>query len=56
MNYIYGVIARHLTDAFDKCFSEANLWNIRQFYVAIPEFDQFAKHCVANLIWNCNIL
>lgn len=32
-----------------KGFSEANLKNIRQFYVIFSDFDQFATHCVANL-------
>ncbi|MDR2473610.1 MAG: DUF1016 N-terminal domain-containing protein [Tannerella sp.] len=34
-----------------KGFSEANLKNIRQFYIVFPDFDQFATHCVANLSW-----
>ena len=44
-------LSRYLTDTFGKGFSEANLMNIRQFYVAMPDFDQFATHCVANLTW-----
>jgi len=44
-------LSRHLTDTFGKGFSEASLWNIRQFYVTMPDFDQFATHCVENLTW-----
>ncbi len=44
-------LSRHLTDTLGKGFSEANLKNIRQFYLVFPDFDQFATHCVANLSW-----
>lgn len=41
-------LSRYLTDTFGKGFSEANLKNMRQFYLAYPEFD---TQCVANLSW-----
>jgi predicted nuclease of restriction endonuclease-like (RecB) superfamily len=44
-------LSRYLSDTFGKGFSEANLKNIRQFYLVFPKFDQFATHCVANLSW-----
>ncbi|MEJ5088521.1 DUF1016 N-terminal domain-containing protein [Sphingobacterium faecium] len=31
--------------------SEANLWNMREFYQVFPEFDQFSTQRVANLSW-----
>jgi predicted nuclease of restriction endonuclease-like (RecB) superfamily len=44
-------LSRHLSDTFGKGFSEANLKNIRQFYITFPDFDKLATHCVANLSW-----
>ncbi len=44
-------LSRYLTDVFGKGFSEANIKNMRQFYVVFPDFQQFATHCVANLSW-----
>jgi predicted nuclease of restriction endonuclease-like (RecB) superfamily len=44
-------LSRYLSDTLGKGFSEANLKNIRQFYVVFPDFDQFATQCVANLTW-----
>ena len=41
-------LSKYLTDTFGKGFSEANLKNMRQFYLAYPEFD---TQCVANLSW-----
>ena len=41
-------MSRYLTDTFGKGFSEANLKNMRQFYLTYPEFD---TQCVANLSW-----
>ena len=51
-DYLIVNLSRYLTDTFGKGFSEANLKNIRQFYIVMPEFDQFATHCVANLTWS----
>ena len=50
-DYIIANLSRYLSDTLGKGFSEANLKNIRQFYVAFPNFDQLATHCVANLSW-----
>ena len=50
-DYLITSLSRYLCDAIGKGFSEANLKNIRQFYVVFPDFDQFATHCVANLSW-----
>lgn len=44
-------LSRHLTSVLGKGFSEANLKNMRQFYLAFPDIGQFATHCVANLSW-----
>ena len=44
-------LSRYLSDTLGKGFSEANLKNIRQFYLVFPAFDPFATHCVANLSW-----
>ena len=44
-------LSRYLSDTLGKGFSEANLKNIRQFYLVFPDFDQFATQCVANLSW-----
>ena len=41
-------LSRYLTVTFGKGFSEANLKNMRQFYLTYPEFD---TQCVANLSW-----
>lgn len=50
----YGVrlienLSRYLTDTFGKGFSEANLQNMRKFYLAFPEFP---TQCVGNLAWS----
>lgn len=41
----------YLTDMFGRGFSEANLWNIRQFYLIFPDFAQFSTQCGGNLSW-----
>ena len=50
-DFLITSLSRHLSDTFGKGFSEANIKNIRQFYLTFPNFDQFATHCVANLTW-----
>lgn len=50
-DYLITGLSRYLTDTFGKGFSEANLWNFRQFYATFPEFRQFSTHCVGNLSW-----
>ena len=50
-DYLITNLSRYLSDTLGKGFSEANLKNIRQFYMVFPEFDQFATQCVANLSW-----
>jgi predicted nuclease of restriction endonuclease-like (RecB) superfamily len=47
--YLIVNLSKYLTDIFGKGFSEANLRNIRQFYLIFPEF---ATHRVANLSWS----
>lgn len=42
-------LSKHLTDTFGKGFSEANLQNIRRFYMTFPEFP---TQCVGNLSWS----
>jgi len=44
-------LSRYLSDTLGKGFSEANLWNIRQFYMVFPNFDKFSTQCVSNLTW-----
>ena len=44
-------LSKHLSDSFGRGFSEANLKNMRQFYLVFPDYEQFATHCVANLSW-----
>ena len=44
-------LSRYLTDCFGKGFSEANLWNFKQFYMIFPDFEQFSTQCVGNLAW-----
>lgn len=41
-------LSRYLTDTFGKGFSEANLKNMRKFYLTFPKLD---TQCVANLSW-----
>jgi predicted nuclease of restriction endonuclease-like (RecB) superfamily len=41
-------LSRYLTDTFGKGFSEANLKNMRRFYLTFPKLD---TQCVANLSW-----
>ena len=47
-DYLIVNLSRYLTDTFGKGFSEANLWNFRQFYLT---FLEFSTHCVGNLSW-----
>lgn len=44
-------LSKHLSDLFGKGFSEANLWNMKQFYQTFSDYDQFSTHCVGNLSW-----
>lgn len=44
-------LSRYLTDSLGKGFSVANLRNIRQIYLIFPNFNQFTRHCLANLSW-----
>jgi predicted nuclease of restriction endonuclease-like (RecB) superfamily len=50
-DYLITNLSHYLSDVFGKGFSEANLKNIRQFYLVFPNFDQLATHRVANLSW-----
>ena len=50
-DYLITNLSRYLSDTIGKGFSEANLWNIRQFYLVFPDFYQFPTHCVENLTW-----
>ena len=47
-DYLIVNLSRYLTDTFGKGFSEANIRNMRQFYIVFP---QFARQCLANLSW-----
>ncbi len=48
-DYLIVNLSKYLTDTFGKGFSEANLWNIRKFYLIFSEFD---TQCVTNLSWS----
>jgi predicted nuclease of restriction endonuclease-like (RecB) superfamily len=50
-DYLITNLSRHLSDTFGKGFSEANLWNMKQFYQTFPDFDKFPTHRVENLSW-----
>jgi Uncharacterized conserved protein len=50
-DFLITNLSRYLSDTIGKGFSEANLWNIRQFYLVFPDFDQFSTQCVGNLTW-----
>ena len=50
-DYLITNLSRYLSDTIGKGFSEANLFNIRQFYLVFPDFNQFSTHCVGNLTW-----
>jgi len=50
-DYLITNLSRHLSNTIGKGFSEANLWNIRQFYLVFPDLNQFSTHCVENLTW-----
>lgn len=41
-------LSRHLSDTLGKGFSEANLWNMKQFYQTFPDYGQFSTHRVEN--------
>jgi predicted nuclease of restriction endonuclease-like (RecB) superfamily len=47
-DFLISNLSRYLTDIFGRGFSEANLWNFRQFYSVFP---QFSTQCVENLTW-----
>ncbi len=42
-------LSKNLTYNFGKGFSEANLKNMRTFYIAFPKFD---RQCLANSKWS----
>ena len=42
-------LSKYLTDIFGKGFSEANLQNMRKFYLIYPEFP---TQCVGNIAWS----
>lgn len=48
-DYLIVNLSKYLTDTFGKGFSEANLWNIRKFYLTFP---RFSTHRVENLSWS----
>jgi len=50
-NYLIANLSRYLSETLGKGFSEANLKNVRKFYIIFPEFDQLDTQCVANLSW-----
>jgi len=47
-DFLITNLSRYLSDTIGKGFSEANLWNMRQFFLTFPEFS---THCVENLTW-----
>ena len=56
-DYLITNLSRYLGESFGKGFSEANLWNMRQFYLVFPDYPQFSRHCLENLSWsNINLI
>jgi hypothetical protein len=55
-DYLIVNLSRYLGESFGGGFSEANLKNMRQFYLTFPEFPQFPRHCLANLSWSNAVL
>ena len=51
-DYLIVNLSRHLSDTFGKGFSEANLWNMRQFYTTFPDIRQFSRQCLGNSTWS----
>ena len=48
-DYLVVNLSRYLTDTFGKGFSEANIWNFRQFYLTFPSGTQFSRRRLENL-------
>ncbi|MDR2705604.1 MAG: DUF1016 N-terminal domain-containing protein, partial [Planctomycetaceae bacterium] len=48
-DYLITNLSHYLSDTLGKGFSEANLWNMRQFYLTFPEFS---TRRVENLSWS----
>lgn len=44
-------LSKHLSCTIGKGFSEANLWNMKQFYQTFSDYNQFSTHRVGNLGW-----
>jgi len=56
-DYLITNLSRYLGGSFGKGFSEANLWNMRQFYLIFPDYPKFSRHCLENLSWsNINLI
>jgi predicted nuclease of restriction endonuclease-like (RecB) superfamily len=56
-DYLITNLSRYLGESFGKGFSEANLLNMRQFYLVFPDYPQFPRHCLGNLSWsNINLI
>ena len=47
-DYLIVSLSKYLTGTFGRGFSEANIRNMRQFYITFP---QFTRQCLANLSW-----
>ena len=47
-DYIIVNLSRYLTDILGKGFTEANLWNFRQFYLSFPNGLQFSRRRLEN--------
>jgi len=47
-DYLIVNLSRYLTDILGKGFSEANIWNFRQFYLTFPNGVQFSTRRVEN--------
>jgi predicted nuclease of restriction endonuclease-like (RecB) superfamily len=48
-DYLIVNLSRYLTDTFGKGFSEANIWNFRQFYLTFPNGIEFSRRRLENL-------
>jgi len=51
-DYLIVNLSKYLGEQFGKGFSEANLWNFRQFYTVFSDYNEFSTQCVENLSWS----
>jgi predicted nuclease of restriction endonuclease-like (RecB) superfamily len=47
-DFLISNLSRYLSGTFGKGFSEANLWNMKQFYQIFPDYGEFSTQRVGN--------